>query len=197
MAELEPDLGVGNGAPAPHEPIPTPRAGSSGGPKEQRGGAHVQAFIGRETLHSSCYVQGGGGHLFSQPPPGAPKLGYTGRLSPSRAWLAPRVPWLRPVTGALAARPGVQKILFAEHAVMTPQSLVSDGKENRPPPIGRTKNTCSIGSGLGGGRVRAARRPRGRPWGIFGWSNELFGIAALGAAGAPGPCRAKPGIFFP
>ena len=112
MAELEPSLGVGNGASDLCKPIPTPRDGSSGGPKEQRGGAHVQAFSGRETLHSSCYVQDGGGHLFSQPPPGAPKLGYTGRLPPSRAWLAPRVPWLRPVTGALAASPGVQNVVL-------------------------------------------------------------------------------------
>ena len=71
----------------------------------------MQAFIGRETLHSSCYVRDGGGHLFSQPPPGAPKLGDTGRGSPSRAWLAPRAPWLRPV-GALAARPGVQNVVL-------------------------------------------------------------------------------------
>ena len=115
MAELEPALGLGNGSSRSDEPFPRPRAGFSGRPKEQRGGAHVQAFGGRETLLSSCCVRDGGGHLFSQPPPGAPKLGDAGRGSPSRAWLAPRAPWLRPVTGALAASPGIQNtFLFFE-----------------------------------------------------------------------------------
>ena len=79
MTELEPALGCGNGAAALYEPFPQPRAGSSGHPKEQRGGAHVQAFGGRNTLPSTCCVRDGSGHLFSQPPPGAPNLGNTGR----------------------------------------------------------------------------------------------------------------------
>ena len=47
------------------------------------------------------------------------------------------------------------------------------------------------------GPVRAARRPRGRPWGRRGCSHELFWIAVRGGPGPPGPCRAKPGFFLP
>ena len=95
MAEIEPTLGYGNGATSLYEPFPRQRVGSSDGPKEQRGGAGRicrRLFGGRETLPDLVLCAGGGGHLFSQPPPGAPKLGDTGRGQPSRTWLAPRAP---------------------------------------------------------------------------------------------------------
>jgi len=76
---LKPALGSGHGSSGAAEPFPLPRVGSSGRPKEQRGGAHVQAVGGRNVHQSRCCVRGGGGHLFSQPPPGAPKLGDTVR----------------------------------------------------------------------------------------------------------------------
>ena len=85
--------------------------------------------------------------------------------------------------------------VFAEHAV-TPQSLVSDGKENRAPPIGRTKNPRPTGCGLFAG-PRSGGPPAAGP--AMGPAGVLTRAFLDSGPGGPGTARSLPGgtrFFF-